>query len=241
MLRAEFLQDGQTMKLLDRELVLKVISKQLQEAEKTWMDGESSKGSVLTYMSALTWLQLEINSGRLDAVVQSQEQIIRVLKNIYQDTSDLATAGQLSTVIRALQNTGTPQPQDEPHLAAFEKRLKEMNQPQPSGELVEALRDAIKFVDGVADAMPNGKGKEVRKLSDQWVSVLASEALSHHQAGGKSVAECLADDLERIADMKDRDGNCIDMHRDELRGIARRALTFYKSTLPNPPTREVEK
>jgi hypothetical protein len=44
-----------------------------------------------------------------------------------------------------------------------------------------------------------------------------------------SVAECLAQDLERIADMKDRDGNCIDMHRDELRGIARRALGFYRS------------
>jgi hypothetical protein len=42
-----------------------------------------------------------------------------------------------------------------------------------------------------------------------------------------SVAECLAQDLERIADMKDRDGNCIDMHRDELRGIAMRALGFF--------------
>jgi hypothetical protein len=30
--------------------------------------------------------------------------------------------------------------------------------------------------------------------------------------------------LERIADMKDRDGNAIEMHRDELRAIARSAL-----------------
>lgn len=30
--------------------------------------------------------------------------------------------------------------------------------------------------------------------------------------------------LERIADMKDRDGNAIEMHRDELRAIARTAL-----------------
>ena len=30
--------------------------------------------------------------------------------------------------------------------------------------------------------------------------------------------------LERIADMRDREGNAIEMHRDELRGIARAAL-----------------
>lgn len=30
--------------------------------------------------------------------------------------------------------------------------------------------------------------------------------------------------LQRIADMLDRDGNAIEMHRDELRGIAKSAL-----------------
>jgi hypothetical protein len=34
--------------------------------------------------------------------------------------------------------------------------------------------------------------------------------------------------LQRIADMRDRDGNAIEMHREELRGIARTALRANK-------------
>jgi hypothetical protein len=41
-------------------------------------------------------------------------------------------------------------------------------------------------------------------------------------ADGKLGAALAA--LQRIADMRDRDGNAIEMHRDELRGIARTAL-----------------
>ena len=40
-------------------------------------------------------------------------------------------------------------------------------------------------------------------------------------------AEPLRDALERIANMRDRDGHEIEMHRDELRGIARAALRAW--------------
>lgn len=37
------------------------------------------------------------------------------------------------------------------------------------------------------------------------------------------------DAFTRIANMTDRDGNAIEMHRDELRGIARAALEHFES------------
>lgn len=41
--------------------------------------------------------------------------------------------------------------------------------------------------------------------------------------------------LERIADMRDRDGHAIEMHRDELRAIARTALAELKRVPPSAP------
>jgi hypothetical protein len=41
--------------------------------------------------------------------------------------------------------------------------------------------------------------------------------------------------LKRIADMRDRDGNAIDMHREELRAIARSALADFDRVPPSAP------
>jgi hypothetical protein len=43
------------------------------------------------------------------------------------------------------------------------------------------------------------------------------------------LAVAAADAFTHIADMTDRDGNAIEMHRDELRAIARSALEQFKS------------
>ncbi|RKE23736.1 hypothetical protein B0G76_8416 [Paraburkholderia sp. BL23I1N1] len=44
-----------------------------------------------------------------------------------------------------------------------------------------------------------------------------------------------AEALKRIADMLDRDGHAIDMHRDELRAIARSALATFERLPPCAP------
>ncbi len=44
-----------------------------------------------------------------------------------------------------------------------------------------------------------------------------------------------ADALRRIADMLDRDGHAIDMHREELRAIARSALADFDRVPPSAP------
>ncbi|MEM5386690.1 hypothetical protein VSR68_24265 [Paraburkholderia phymatum] len=44
-----------------------------------------------------------------------------------------------------------------------------------------------------------------------------------------------ADALRRIASMLDRDGNAIDMHREELRSIARTALAEFDRVPPSAP------
>ncbi|TCG09589.1 hypothetical protein BZM27_04525 [Paraburkholderia steynii] len=44
-----------------------------------------------------------------------------------------------------------------------------------------------------------------------------------------------AEALKRIADMLDRDGNAIDMHRDELRALARCALADFDRVPPSAP------
>ncbi|CAD6560696.1 hypothetical protein ACFQ3P_34900 [Paraburkholderia sabiae] len=44
-----------------------------------------------------------------------------------------------------------------------------------------------------------------------------------------------AEALKRIADMLDRDGNAIDMHREELRAIARRALADFDRVPSSAP------
>ena len=41
--------------------------------------------------------------------------------------------------------------------------------------------------------------------------------------------------LEQIADMRDRDGHAIEMHRDELRAIARSALAELERVPPHAP------
>ncbi|MFD1559642.1 hypothetical protein ACFSHT_29045 [Paraburkholderia silviterrae] len=41
--------------------------------------------------------------------------------------------------------------------------------------------------------------------------------------------------LEQIADMRDRDGHAIEMHRDELRAIARNALAELQRVPPGAP------
>ncbi|MEX3985960.1 hypothetical protein AB4Y45_44630 [Paraburkholderia sp. EG287A] len=41
--------------------------------------------------------------------------------------------------------------------------------------------------------------------------------------------------LERIANMRDRDGHVIEMHRDELRAIARTALAEFDRVTPVAP------
>lgn len=41
--------------------------------------------------------------------------------------------------------------------------------------------------------------------------------------------------LERVADMRDRDGHTIEMHRDELRAIARTALAEFDRVPPVAP------
>ncbi|MFM0351127.1 hypothetical protein [Paraburkholderia sp. RL17-347-BIC-D] len=60
-------------------------------------------------------------------------------------------------------------------------------------------------------------------------SELFRMALSADAAANAAVA------LERIANMRDRDGNAIDMHRDELRAIARRALADIERVPPSAP------
>jgi hypothetical protein len=57
----------------------------------------------------------------------------------------------------------------------------------------------------------------IRRDSDAWVEERANARLI-------AAAPDLYEALARIADMRDRDGNAIEMHRDELRGIARAAL-----------------
>jgi hypothetical protein len=54
-------------------------------------------------------------------------------------------------------------------------------------------------------------------------------ALSADAAANAAVA------LERIANMRDRDGNAIEMHRDDLRAIARRALVDIERVPPRAP------
>ena len=50
-----------------------------------------------------------------------------------------------------------------------------------------------------------------------------------------------AEALKRIADMLDRDGNAIDMHRDELRALARGALADFDRVPPSAPvTMDIE-
>ncbi|WP_241202573.1 hypothetical protein [Caballeronia sp. SBC2] len=44
-----------------------------------------------------------------------------------------------------------------------------------------------------------------------------------------------AEALDRIANMRDRDGHPIDMHRDELRAIARNALSEFDRVPPRAP------
>jgi hypothetical protein len=44
-----------------------------------------------------------------------------------------------------------------------------------------------------------------------------------------------ADALHRIANMIDRDGHAIDMHREELRAIARTALSEFDRVPPRAP------
>lgn len=44
-----------------------------------------------------------------------------------------------------------------------------------------------------------------------------------------------ADALHRIANMLDRDGHAIDMHREELRAIARAALSEFDRVPPRAP------
>jgi len=48
-----------------------------------------------------------------------------------------------------------------------------------------------------------------------------------------------AEALKRIANMLDRDGNAIDMHRDELRAIARNALANFDRVSPSAPVARV--
>jgi hypothetical protein len=60
-------------------------------------------------------------------------------------------------------------------------------------------------------------------------SELFRMALSADAAANAAVA------LERIANMRDRDGNAIEMHRDELRAIARRALADIERLPPRAP------
>jgi len=47
----------------------------------------------------------------------------------------------------------------------------------------------------------------------------------------RPVIDDLLASLSRIADMRDRDGHMIDMHREELRGIARTAITQARALL----------
>lgn len=55
-------------------------------------------------------------------------------------------------------------------------------------------------------------------------------------AQSTEIPDWLMDELSRIADMKDRDGNYIDMHRDELRGIAKRLIaTCHSVAALTPP------
>ena len=44
-----------------------------------------------------------------------------------------------------------------------------------------------------------------------------------------------AEALDRIANMLDRDGHAIDMHREELRAIARAALSEFDRVPPRAP------
>ena len=51
-------------------------------------------------------------------------------------------------------------------------------------------------------------------------------------AQGDGLPGGLLDSMKRIADMKDRDGNVIEMTAQELQGIARRAITCHENTRP---------
>jgi hypothetical protein len=64
-------------------------------------------------------------------------------------------------------------------------------------------------------------------------SIARSELFRMAQSADAAANATVA--LERIANMRDRDGNAIEMHRDELRAIARRALADIEHVPPNAP------
>lgn len=72
----------------------------------------------------------------------------------------------------------------------------------------------------------NDAATELRRLTveSEMRRALAEEAMQDNNRLYRVNAE-LATALQRISDMRDREGNAIEMHRDELRGIARAALT----------------
>lgn len=71
----------------------------------------------------------------------------------------------------------------------------------------------------LTDAEYDSDGAEVWRATGTVPFVRKSFARSIERTNAD-----LAEALDRIANMKDRDGNAIEMHRDELRGIALAAL-----------------
>jgi hypothetical protein len=81
-----------------------------------------------------------------------------------------------------------------------------------------------------------------------WLTALLP-LLAVYQYGDRSIARAelfrmalsadaaarTADALERIANMLDRDGHAIEMHRDELRAMARLALKEFECVPPRAP------
>ncbi|MCG5077475.1 hypothetical protein [Paraburkholderia tagetis] len=57
----------------------------------------------------------------------------------------------------------------------------------------------------------------------------------HRMALSADAAAHSADALRRIANMLDRDGNPVEMHREELRAIARAALAEFDRVPPYAP------
>ncbi len=66
----------------------------------------------------------------------------------------------------------------------------------------------------------HGKWRILAKAGGIGLTIDANMANARLIAAAPDMLEA----LRRIADMKDRDGNAIEMHRDELRAIARSAI-----------------
>jgi hypothetical protein len=111
-----------------------------------------------------------------------------------------------------------------------------MNQPRPAGR---GLSPYLKISEEEMD---------MTQIRPTWLTALLP-LLAVYQYGDREIVRAelfrmalsadaaakTADALHRIANMLDRDGHAIDMHREELRAIARAALSEFDRVPPRAP------